>query len=138
MSNQSQTLYAEYVKQMRMIADIRYASALLQWDQETYLPPKGAPIRGQQIATLSELAHRYFTDDSLGALLDALLQSGSLSPDERVNVSLTKEDYDRQKNCLLLLCGSFQKQSIKVSTAGWKHVRKGFSISQPICKNWRH
>jgi carboxypeptidase Taq len=129
MSNQSQTLYAEYVKQMRMIADIRYASALLQWDQETYLPPKGAPIRGQQIATLSELAHRYFTDDSLGALLDALLQSGSLSPDERVNVSLTKEDYDRQKK----LPSSFVRElseTVNKSFHSWLEARKkkDFSI----------
>ncbi|RYZ20722.1 MAG: carboxypeptidase M32, partial [Chitinophagaceae bacterium] len=47
--------YAEYVRRMQRIADIRYASAVLQWDQETYLPPKGAEHRGRQLSTLSEL-----------------------------------------------------------------------------------
>jgi Zn-dependent M32 family carboxypeptidase len=34
-------------------ADVRAAISLLQWDQETYMPLKGGPSRGYQIATLS-------------------------------------------------------------------------------------
>lgn len=93
----SKVLYTEYVETMRKIADIRYASALLQWDQETYLPPKGAPIRGQQIATLSEMAHHAFTDDRVGGLLQELAGRGDLSAPEAKNVTLTMEDYQRQK-----------------------------------------
>ena len=93
----SNTLYAEYTDTMRRIADLRYASALLQWDQETYLPPKGATIRGQQIATLSETAHNFFTDDRLGGLLQELASRADLGPGEKRNVELTLEDYNRQK-----------------------------------------
>lgn len=93
----SNTLYTEYVDTMRRIADLRYASALLQWDQETYLPPKGATIRGQQIATLSETAHNFFTADKLGALLQELAGRDNLDAAEKRNVTLTIEDYDRQK-----------------------------------------
>jgi carboxypeptidase Taq len=132
MSNQSQSLYADYVQKMHTIADIRYASALLQWDQETYLPPKGAPIRGQQIATLSELAHRFFTEDSLGALLNELSGSGSISPDERVNINLTKEDYERQKK----LPSSFVRilsETVNKSFHSWLEARKknDFSLFAP-------
>ncbi len=93
----SDKLYQQYTSTMRKIADIRYSSALLQWDQETYLPPKGAAIRGQQIATLSEIAHQYFTDDTLGALLQELSGRDDLSIQEKKNVSLTWEDFSKQK-----------------------------------------
>ncbi len=93
----SDKLYQQYVDTMRKIADIRYASALLQWDQETYLPPKGAAIRGQQIATLSEIAHQHFTDDTLGGLLQELNGRNDLPVAEKKNVSLTWEDYSKQK-----------------------------------------
>ena len=39
-------------------ADLRAlqgAITLLTWDQETYLPPKGAEARGEQLATLQGL-----------------------------------------------------------------------------------
>ena len=123
MNNQTTSLYDSYVQKMHTIADIRYASALLQWDQETYLPPKGAAIRGQQIATLSELAHRHFTEEGLGQLLHEALQSGSLSPDEQVNVRLTLEDYDRQKK----LPSSFVRtlsETVNKSFHGWIEARK--------------
>ncbi|MFM2327870.1 MAG: hypothetical protein RIR31_2072, partial [Bacteroidota bacterium] len=55
-------LYNEYKTKMQKIADVKYASAVLQWDQETYLPKKGNDCRGTQIATLSEIAHQLFTD----------------------------------------------------------------------------
>ena len=82
---------------MRLIADVRNANALLQWDQETYLPAKAAAIRGQQIATLSELAHQLFTDEKLGSLLNDLKQRDDLSENEKKNIELTLEDYTKNK-----------------------------------------
>ncbi|WP_276485191.1 carboxypeptidase M32 [Paraflavitalea pollutisoli] len=97
MQTSSDTLYQQYVDAMRKIADLRYASALLQWDQETYLPAKGAAIRGQQIATLSEIAHEHSTAPSLGGLLQELMGCDNLTPGQKKNVSLTWEDYSKQK-----------------------------------------
>jgi carboxypeptidase Taq len=62
----SQELYSQYKNVMQKIADIKYAAAVLQWDQETYIPPKGGDIRGRQIATLSEMAHEQFTAAGTG------------------------------------------------------------------------
>ena len=95
--NPLSALYREYQLQMGKIADIRYASAVLQWDQETYLPARGAAIRGQQIATLSEIAHRFFTDEQLGSLLQDSLSSNGLSSEQKRNIELTWEDYTKQK-----------------------------------------
>ncbi len=65
----SRSLYGQYQTKMQKIADVKYASAVLQWDQETYLPPKGNDMRGRQLATLNEIAHEQFTDEATGALL---------------------------------------------------------------------
>jgi carboxypeptidase Taq len=90
-------LYIEYADRMRKIADIKYAAAVLEWDQETYLPPKGAEYRGRQLASLSEIAHEWFTAASLGDLLQELNQRGDLPEDQRRNVELSLEDYNKQK-----------------------------------------
>ena len=71
-------LYENYVRKMHRIADVRHASAVLQWDQETYLPPKAAEVRGRQLASLSEIAHQLFSDDKLGALLNELMSKDDL------------------------------------------------------------
>src|SRR5215203_2226650 len=90
-------LYADYISRMQRIADIKNANALLQWDQETHLPPKGAHFRGQQISTLSELAHQQFSDEKLGALLQELAGRDDLDFAQKRNVERTLEDYTRNK-----------------------------------------
>jgi carboxypeptidase Taq len=82
---------------MQRIADVRNANAVLQWDQETYLPKKGAPIRGQQLSTLSEIAHQMFSEDELGNILKELNEKDDLSFTEKRNVALTLEDYQKNK-----------------------------------------
>jgi carboxypeptidase Taq len=91
------TLYEQYQAKLQKIADLRYAAALLQWDQETYLPKKGAGIRGRQIATLSELAHEQFTHPEMGDLLYQLSDDNSLNHRERKNVMLSVYDFEKNK-----------------------------------------
>jgi carboxypeptidase Taq len=54
------------------INDIHSASALLYWDQATYMPPRGAAARGRQLATLKQIAHHKFTDGTIAELLNDL------------------------------------------------------------------
>src|SRR4029079_17137600 len=90
-------LYENYERKMRFIADVKNANAVLQWDQETYLPLKGASFRGQQISTLSEISHRLFSEKELGDLLQDLLSKEDLSAEQRRNVERTNEDYLKNK-----------------------------------------
>jgi carboxypeptidase Taq len=93
----SKELYSQYKTKMQKIADVKYASAVLQWDQETYLPPKGNDIRGRQLATLSEIAHQQFTDDATGALLNELISKNDLDNKEQKNVELSLYDHNKSK-----------------------------------------
>jgi Zn-dependent M32 family carboxypeptidase len=54
------------------VSDIGRASAVLSWDQQTYMPRGGGAARGQQLATLRRIAHVKFTSDEVGTLLDEL------------------------------------------------------------------
>lgn len=90
-------LYEKYKEKMRRITDVRNASAVLQWDQETYLPKKGATLRGQQLSTLSEIAHQFFSEDELGSLLHDLKGRDDLGYIEKRNIALTLEDYEKNK-----------------------------------------
>jgi len=124
----TQSLYNEYVSTMRTIADLRFAGAVLQWDQETYLPRKGAPMRGQQIATLSEIAHKYFTDQKLGAQLQELLSSDQLLPEEKRNVELTWNDYSKQTKFPSSFVRSMS-EAVNKSFHSWMEARKADDFS---------
>ena len=91
-----QSLYAQLVEKLGEVVDIRHALALLQWDQEVYMPPKGAFARGLQLATLSGLEHRLFTDTETRGLVDALRDhTDVLSPEQAALVRETAHDLDR-------------------------------------------
>lgn len=90
-------LYASYKTKMQQIADIRNAIAVLGWDQETHLPEKGAAFRGQQITTLSTLAHELFVEDKLGELLQNLHTRQDLDIIASKNAALSLEDYEKNK-----------------------------------------
>lgn len=113
---------------MQKIADVKYATAVLQWDQETYLPPKGSDIRGRQIATLSEIAYRLFTDEKMGTLLVELNEKNDLSDTQKRNVQLSLEDYNKNKK---LSSDFVRKMSETVNTSfhAWVQARKENSFA---------
>lgn len=124
----SRELYESYKKTFQEIADIKYASALLQWDQETYLPSKGNDARGRQIATLNELAHKQFTAESTGAILYELISRNDLSDHEKRNVELSLEDFEKNKK----LPSSFVRkmsEAVNKSFHAWIKARKENSFS---------
>ncbi len=53
----------------RTLGDISMSAAVLAWDQETYMPPKGATVRGRQLSTLAGLFHAKLTDPAFNKLL---------------------------------------------------------------------
>jgi carboxypeptidase Taq len=97
LTKSTKDLYSTYADRMQKIADIKYSAAVLEWDQETYLPPKGAAARSRQLASLSEIAHEWLTAPGLGDLLQELHGRGDLAEDQRRNVELSLEDYNKQK-----------------------------------------
>jgi len=127
-------LYQQYKQALQKIADVKYASAILQWDQETYLPTNGGEIRGRQIATLNEIAHEKFTDEKLGSLLKELLSKEGLSDAEKRNVELSLYDFNKSKE----LPSAFVRkmsEAVNKSFHAWIQARKENSFAvfqQPL------
>jgi carboxypeptidase Taq len=114
-------------------------SALLHWDQETYLPEMGVENRSEQLALLEGMAHEKFTAPETGRLLDAL---GSvpenpggderLPPLERDFLKVLRRNYDRA----VKLPAGFVAAAAKaegLSQAAWVKARQksDFSLFLP-------
>src|ERR1700674_4692670 len=82
------------------VTDLSRAAALLDWDQETYMPPGGVTARSEQLSTLLRLSHVRFTGDEVGRLLAELEDETSGRPFDSYEASLvrvTRRDYDKDR-----------------------------------------
>ena len=80
------------------IADLNAASAVLNWDQATYMPKGGGAARGRQCATLNRIAHEKSIDPALGRLLDQLDGVSDVRADDHDDAALVRvarRDYER-------------------------------------------
>ncbi|MCP9750251.1 carboxypeptidase M32 [Ferruginibacter sp. HRS2-29] len=123
----SSVLYDQYKQLLHKIADVKYASAVLQWDQETYLPPKGNDKRGQQIATLSELAHEQFTSEHTENLLQQLVLQ-EMPANEKRNVELSLEDYNKSRKLPATFVRKMS-EAVNRSFHAWIQARKENSFA---------
>ncbi|MBA2582998.1 MAG: carboxypeptidase M32 [Bacteroidetes bacterium] len=115
--------YKKYHLFMRKIADVHLASAVLHWDQETYMPANGALYRAQQLSTLAGIAHDLAVKDDLGELLQNLNKDSSLSLEETKNVKESLKEYEKRKKYSTEFV---EKMSITVSEAfqAWQKAKK--------------
>jgi carboxypeptidase Taq len=72
------------------VSDLGRARALLAWDEHTKMPPRGAAVRAEQIATLTRLRHQRLCSDELGALLDEAAANLDSAPHESFEASLVR------------------------------------------------
>lgn len=88
--------YSLLVQRCVELHDLGSASALLAWDQETFMPRKAAAARGRQLAALAGLRHERFTDPHVGELLSTCeAGAANLTEDERVQVRELRRDWDK-------------------------------------------
>ena len=94
----AQAAYRELIRKVREESLLTTCEALLEWDEETHMPPGGVENRGEQLALLAGLLHERGTDPRLGELL-TLLEGSELLADahspEAVNVRELRREYDR-------------------------------------------
>jgi carboxypeptidase Taq len=81
-------------RRLGVIADLSQAAALMSWDRQTYLPPKGIDARARAVGTIRRLRHDRLSDPSLGDLLSEL-EALDLAADDAALVRETRRDADR-------------------------------------------
>ncbi len=117
------------------VSDLYSATALLDWDQQTYMPPGGIFARGNQIGTLSGLAHSKFISQEVGVLLEDLKPyTDSLDPDsdDYCLVEVTSRDYGKQIKVPSDFVAEFSRITV-VAHGAWEEAKKkdDFSHFQP-------
>ena len=84
------THYETLLNKVYEINDIQKAAAVLSWDKETNMPPKGLDARIEQMTTLSQLAHRFFTSAEFGDTLANAEEELNGTPYESDKASLIR------------------------------------------------
>ena len=92
-----QAAYDELLRSSRERATLAACMGLLEWDEETYMPPGGVGARSEQRALLAGLFHDRATDPRVGELLGEL-EGSDLEPGspEAANVRELRRAYDRE------------------------------------------
>jgi len=117
------------------VMDLRNASAVLGWDQQTYMPQGGSDARGHQLGTLGKLAQIKFISDEVGQLLEDLkAEFAGADPglEDAALIRVTARDYAKAKS----VPPEFIVESAIVTTKAfdaWMEARKksDFSIFRP-------
>jgi len=86
--------WTQLTARIRELDSLNSAAAALDWDQQTYMPPKAAATRGDQTALLQRLYHERFSAPEVGEWLSKL-EASELGDTQRAAVRLNRRRYDR-------------------------------------------
>lgn len=70
---------------------LKSAIAMMDWDQQTYMPHGGAEARAEHVGILSKMAHSLFTAEETRTLLD---KANADDEDQAAMLRVTKRDFD--------------------------------------------
>lgn len=107
------------------VNDLNGASALLTWDQQTYMPPGGAERRGQQLGTLQSLAHQKFISPEVGRLLEELepvLETLDPDSDDARLIKVTAREFKKFTRVPTEWVQEFAEETT-VATQVWQEAR---------------
>lgn len=118
------------------VYDLRNASAVLQWDQEVCMPPKGTEGRSNQLSTLSEISHSLFVSPKTDTLITELENATVSAPyesDERSLARVSRRDYIQNAKIPSELVAE-QARLASESFAAWIEARKqnNYSLFAPF------
>lgn len=121
-----QAKLTELKARLAEVDDLHQAAAVLDWDQQTQMPPAGAPARAEHLATLEKIAHEKFTADEVGRLLDDLGQHYSGAPDTDDAAALVRVAARRYRRKLQIPATLVEKMTQVTSLAqvAWAQARR--------------
>ncbi len=107
--------YEELVRRARERALLGSCTALLAWDEETYMPRGGAAHRADQLAYLAGLEHEKATDPRLGDLL-ADVEHSPLVRDQLSDAAVNVREWRRQYARLTRLPQALVEETARVTS----------------------
>lgn len=127
--------YQRLIHRVREVAGLQSISWLLSWDQETMMPPAGAPHRGRQLALIAGLVHERSTAPEVADLLAEVERSAWLHdapPHARANVRETRRVHDRLTRLPRALVEEIAR-TVPVAQQAWAEAKRqsSFVLFQP-------
>lgn len=127
--------YKKLLEKMKDISVLSSAAAILRWDMETMMPPKGITLRSLQLAMLSRIGHKMNTDPQIGHLLEETKKNprySRLNQVQKRNLYLIAKHYNEQTRLPEELVAETSKQkALTVDTWKKAKARKDFSTFKP-------
>lgn len=116
--------YAEFLERVREIRRANAIESLLAWDQETYMPRRGAADRAQQLALIAGVAHDRLTSADFAGLL-ARVERDTPPGDspEAANVREMRRLHDRAARVPTELVREIARCSA-LAKAAWQEARR--------------
>ena len=114
---------ADRFKEYRLLDSI---GSIVGWDQHTYMPPKGANHRAEQMGYLAKLGHEKLTSPRIGELLGQVEGSSLVKTAdsvEAVNVRDIRRTYDRAVKMPAKLVEEIAK-TVSQAQNVWAEARK--------------
>jgi carboxypeptidase Taq len=114
------------------IHDLDRASALLRWDQQTKMPPGGAGVRAEQLATLDRLSHEALTSDEMGGLLQELGPLGDsldYDSDEAALIRRVRREWEKARRVPAELQAEISRAA-SLAMPVWVQARQDAEFSQ--------
>lgn len=111
---------------LNKVARLNQAAAVLDWDQQCYMPPGGAEARAEQSAVLGRLHHDLFTSDEVGMLLEkskSELNGAGPDSDDAALIRVTQREFDRETKVPGDLVAEFAKTT-SLAHETWVKARK--------------
>ena len=90
--------FEELKARHREYHDLESVVAVLDWDQQTQMPPDGGAARARQLALVSGISHEKFTGPEFGRLLDKIepwVASLPAGDDDAALVRVARREYER-------------------------------------------
>jgi carboxypeptidase Taq len=111
---------SEISKEIKLLDSV---SSIIQWDLETYMPPKGLLLRSEQSGLLQKINHQITTNPEVGKLLEQVESDiDSLNIEQKRNMYLLRRSYDSFTKIPEELVVQLAKQQA-ISVDVWKRAK---------------
>jgi len=112
-------------ERMAALMDLRTINQLLEWDQQTMMPPRGVQTRAESLATLQRIRHEMFVSDEVGRLLeaaDAEINGQGPDSDDAALVRVTRRRWEKARRVPSQLAAELARAS-SVGQKEWVAAR---------------
>ncbi len=130
MGQTARAAYEELLTRYAESCDLSGASALLSWDQETLMPPRGAEARAKQLATLAGIQHERWSAPQVGELLqECESDSGEFNDEEAAATREMRREYDMSTRLPASLVQEFAAAT-SAALQVWREAREASDFTR--------